>query len=1141
MNSLSYAWHYRNLDSVRVYADSALALSGSYSAGKAEAYNNLAFAALARMEYGKAYELLSDAVQVTDNQVELLVSDVLFMRLCQRESKNKDFYEYKERAANRLKRINEELRSLTDRMRMRLIYAQTELAIVCSTYYYYVGLTRQSKSSLEEIDPSGDIQKDTAQYLNYLYQIGSGGIINENTRFATAQKELDYLFKCYVMAREGNYVYWQANALQSISEHLLSEQDRDRLLDDNRAAFVFVNEDNMHDSLLAGYLAQKAWKMFSDYGDVYQIVGAYRTLSFCYWALGDYTSSLICLENALNSNPAVRQAPDLVASIRECLSMVYSAVDDKNNSDINRNEYLDIQEETRQDRQLEARAEQLSRTSTQLNVLITVILVLMAAVIVLFYVFNRLGKKKNSASDIDRLLVPLKKWEDANKLKVDELNEKYETVTEQLSLSRLTLEKEKRRSLDNKAKAFLVNNVIPYIDRIINDARKLKNSSQGTAVYDERKAYMAELTDKINEYNDVLTNWIQLQQGQLSLHIESFNISELFDILSKSAMSFKLKGVNFEVQPVDAVVKADKVLTVFMLNTLADNARKFTPEGGTVSISAVKEKDYVEVSVRDTGIGLSSDELSGIFDHKVHNGHGFGLMNCKGIIDKYKKISQIFSVCGLFAESVKGKGSRFYFRLPYGFIRTIVVLMLILSQGMNVLADSKGEDVSNELADNRAYLLEKADIYADSAYYSNVNGTYAKTLEFADSVISCLNRIYELSHPKGTSFIFAKDNGDRIPAELRWVQEGVKINYDIILDIRNESAVAALALHQWDLYIYNNRIYTRLFKELSADKGLADYCVAMQVSKANKTVAIIILVILFVAIFPAYYFLYYRHILYFRFCVENVKSINRVLLSDINDKDKLSFIESVDAQKYPEVLKDVIQKIKAALEQSVNVGDIKSLNIELAADELRRVKYETEKLYVSNCVIDNSLSTLKHETMYYPSRIRQLVNNNSVDISVVSEVAMYYKELYSVLCEQIRRQTDAIKFECKPFELEIVPGKECRILGDKTLAEYLFDILKKQYKYVSSDITVNQDEGRYMSVSILCHDDKSAEGHETDLFAPDTANIPFLICRQIVRENVEQTNLHGCGISLCRDVHGNTVLKTTLASAADHTDIENEN
>lgn len=1134
LNTLSYAYHYRNLDSVRVYADSALALSGNYPAGKAEAYNNMAFACMARMEYDKADSLLDLVGKSTDNQVELLVADIQYMRLCQRRSRNKDFYEYKERASNRLKRIDEELSSLSERMRDRLVYARTEYSIVCSTYYYYVGLTRQSRTSLAEIDPSGGIRRDTAQYLNYLYQIGSGGIINENTHFATSLKELDYLFKCYVLAKQCGYVYWQANSLQSISEHLLSDQSRDSLLACDRAAFIYVNDDNMPDSLLAGYLAQRAWRMFSDYGDVYQIVGAYRTLSFCYWALGDYASSLICLENALSENPAVRQAPDLVASIRECLSLVYSAMDDKNNSDLNRNEYLDIQEETRQDRQLEARADQLSRISTQLNVLITVILLLMAAVIVLLYVFDRLGKRKNDRAYIDKLLIPLRTWEERNECRVEELNDRFETINEQLSLGKLGLERDKRRSLDNKAKAFLVNNVIPYIDRIINEAEKLKEQPDDVAMRDERKAYMAELTDTINEYNDVLTYWIQLQQGQLSLHIESFNINDVLSVLARSGMSFRLKGVSLDVVPLDAVVKADKILTLFMLNTLADNARKFTPKGGHVKVYAVKYDGYVEVSVSDTGSGLSPAELSGIFDHKVYNGHGFGLMNCKGIIEKYKKISHIFSVCGLFAESEKGKGSRFYFRLPFGMVRSVIMLLGIMFPWLNVMSQSSGRNVADNKAAMSVYLLKMADAYADSAYYSNINGTYVRTLEFADSAISCLNKNYKLLYPDGKNYISAEYKSGGVPAELSWLHRNIKTNYDIIQDLRNESAVAALALHEWELYSYNNKIYTQLFKERSADKGLADYCVAMQDSKTNKTIAIIILIILFVAIVAAYYFMYYRHVLYFRFCVENIENINRILLSGISNEDKLDRINGVDISRYPDVLKDIILKIKAALERSIDTDRTKSLDIELAEDELHRIKYEAEKLYISNNVIDNSLSTLKHETMYYPSRIRQLVDDTEGNVDAIREVATYYKELYSILCEQIRRQVENVKFECKPVSLNDIVGKDCYVLGDRSLLVYLFEVLKKQCGYGPSDVSVNTDSGKYVVVSIVCRGLKLEGRRGTDLFTPSTSNIPFLICRQIVRENAEQTNLHGCGIDVMDDGAGMVTIKVTLAKAVSH-------
>ena len=1122
LNSLSYAYHYRNLDSVSCMARRALLLSEKYPSGKGEAYNNIAFVNIARMEYEQARMYLDSVELSTDNQVELLIADVQNMRLCQRESKNKAFYDYKERAVRRMERIAEEEASLPERIKMRLLYAKTEYAIVCSTYYYYVGLSQQSKEMLNMVESGGELQKDTAQYLNYLYQLGSGGIIKEQSRRVTLQKEFEYLMKCYVLAKQCGMVYWQANSLQAISEHLLDRNNGKQLMADNRASVDFLNEDNMPDSLLAGYLAQKSLNMFTVYGDVFQTAGAYRTLSFCYWALDDYASSLICLENALTVNPAINKSPAQVASIRECMSLVYSAMDDKNNSDINRNIYLDIQDETRQDRQLEARAGQLENTVFQLNVIIGAILSLIVIALLVFIFLRKSGKGRANEEYINNLLLPLKEWEEMNKQKIANLNEKYEAITERLMLGRMQLEEYKRRSLDNKAKVFLVNNVVPYIDRIINEVKKLKKGDEDDAVRQERFEYMTELTDKINDFNDVLTYWIKLQQGKLSLHVESFNLNDIFSILAKSEMSFRLKGINFNVEHTDVIVKADKILTLFMLNTLADNARKFTPKGGFVCVNAINKPDCVEISVEDSGVGLSDKELSDIFAHKIYNGHGFGLMNCKGIIDKYRKVSKIFNVCGLFAESEKGRGSRFYFRLPYGITRCLLTLLCVcLGQ---VFVNAETNDVSP--------YLKKAGAYADSAYYCNVNGSYIQTIAFVDSSIVYLNKHYKSIYPAGKTLMTMYDKGVDVPAEISWFHGNLKTNYEIILDIRNECAVAALALHDWNLYSYNNNVYTSLFKERSADKGLEKYCQTMQETSTNKVIALILLVILLAVIVLAFYFLYYRHVLMFRTCVDGIYRANKILLSDISDEDKLFQINDIDISKYPDVLKSVIVKIKDVLERSVEFDKSKQLEVELTEDELHRVMYEKEKLYVCNSVIDNSLSTLKHETMYYPSRIKQLVDDDAgKNIDAIGEVVDYYKKLYSILCRQVGRQIDSMSFECKPVSLKPVVGKDVCILGDKVLVLYFFNTLRKQCKFDNNDVFIQSADKRYVILNIQSSETDISEQQCRDLFNPSTRNIPFIICRQILREMAEQTNLHNCGMTITAGAHGRISLNVTFAQA----------
>lgn len=367
LNQASYSFHYRNLDSTKVLAERALTLAQIYDAGWAEAKNNLAFVKIARMDYDAANALLDEILDKSDNQLELYVANVQKMRLCQRQSRNKDFYIYRQQAMRCQKRIKEETKELSERQQQRLTYADSEFAIVESTYFYYIGMQKKSIAALERIDPYGEIVKDTAQLLAYYYNVGSGGIITKGTPREVSQREFDYLIQCLTGSLKHGYVYWEANSLQAISEHLRLSPLRDTLIMENLPAMKFVNTDHMPDSLLAGNLAERATRLFTEYGDVYQTAGAYRTLAECYWDLKDYRSALICLNDALEKDTVINRAPDLVASIREQLSLAYSAIDDKPKSDYNRNIYLDMQEMTRQDRQLDARAAQLDLSSQQLN------------------------------------------------------------------------------------------------------------------------------------------------------------------------------------------------------------------------------------------------------------------------------------------------------------------------------------------------------------------------------------------------------------------------------------------------------------------------------------------------------------------------------------------------------------------------------------------------------------------------------------------------------------------------------------------------------------------------------------------------------------------------------------------------------
>ncbi|EEX52557.1 ATPase/histidine kinase/DNA gyrase B/HSP90 domain protein [Prevotella sp. oral taxon 472 str. F0295] len=1161
LNSKAYAFHYRSLDSTAVYAQRAFDVSEDYADGRAEALNNLAFVHISKMEFEKASKLLNDVQNITDNQVELLVADVQMMRLCQRQSRNKDFYNYRESALRRLKRIKEEAHNLSPRLRKRMIYAETELYIVASVYFYYIGLPERAVIEQENIEPNGDIQQDTAQWLSYMYNVGAGGLISAPTKEAICQQEFEFLFRCYGLAMQSHYSYWEANSLQAISEHLIDKRQRRQLVRDNTTAITILNTDEMPDSLLAGNLAQRALVIFSSYGDVYQTAGAYRTLASCYWALRDYKSALFCLQNALHRNPVIKKAPDLVSSICEQLSLVYSAMNVKSQSDVNRNVYLDIQRQTRQDKQQEARAEQLENSSKQLNMMLVYVGVAILVVILLLYLFNSMRARQAAKYSPEKMLEPLRQWEKTNARHVEEQNDRYEELHEEQEIGKRHVVLNKKKNIEQRAKVSLVNSVAPFIDRMRHEIHRLNAVEEPEEIRQERLDYVKELTDKIKEYNAILTQWIQMRQGELSLHVESVALQPLFDIVGKSRMGFERKGVSLVVEPTAEVVKADRTLTLFMINTLIDNARKFTETNDSVTLSArVVEEGYVDIVIADTGVGMTEEERAHLFERKVINSssvdvqtsHGFGLLNCKGIIDKYKKVSKIFNGCSISVESEKGKGSVFSFRLP----RVVRTLLAVVAMGACLEAHAtattdSGHGNRSKILDRisgntlEGKLLKRANAYADSAYFANVNGRYAKALQYADSCIGKLNAVYSQRNPQGKDLMVLYSQSVDKPAEIQWFNDGLKTNFSIILDIRNESAIAALALHQWELYRYNNEVYTRLFKARSADNTLDAYVVGMQQSKANKTISIVVLILLLLLIIPAYYVLFYRHYVAYRIYVERVEDINKVLMNTDEAQAKLDaiarIIKSIDRHGGETVqfnsLNEVVSQISEVLQKSVAMEKAREENIEMAEDELHRVEIENDKLHVNNSVLDNCLSALKHETMYYPSRIRQLIENGGEDLHDMNELVDYYKELYMLLSAQAMRLVDDLRYQCRPVPLEKLlnalphinkaEGEGWHILGDEDLLTYLFEILARLFEGRPVVLTAKDKGARYVVIDLELPNIVYTDEQCRDLFTPTTPNLQFYLCRQIVRDTGEFANARGCGV-FAFNIENKTHIEITL-------------
>lgn len=1370
LNFRSYVYRYKNLDSCHIYAAKAYSMGNGYANGRAEALNNLAFHAFMQMDFEQSRTYLTKVYEESNNELERLIADIGMMKICQRTSANKEFYDHRNSVLQRIKRIKEEQSAFNKHELERLTYAISEFHIVSSIYYYYLQQEEQALEEINKIDPTTEIAKDTAQLLYYYYMKGSGGLCEGANTKEIAVREFDYLGSCIVLSNEKGYLYFEANCLQAFAELLINKQAMESLHEHRAGALKLINPDSLPDSVFTLTMAQKALNKFKEYGDIYQIAGAYRTIASCLIQRKEYQAAIDTLQRALDyvnahhgkyyeckdsthklctfrpndtislekqwlTNERIQTVPEWIARLREQLCLAYSGLGMKTESDYNRNIYLDILDITRQDKELENRYELLEKESKQLNTWLAGIIITLVLTTILFWNLNQKWKKKNAeqienlkqileicrkitvsiptdATDIEDIAERIKQAisEDMQHLfgpceiNIDikqkqlllqtpsKLNKDKQAILKVLSPyvawtiengetlvflgeERKEIEKEryiyeqhiadnKRQNIAKKACFAIVMGITPYLDRIINEVHKLKtlNYPERPQIKQGKYQYIGELIAKINEYNDILALWIKMKQGTLSLNIENFPLNDLFEIVNKGRKTFEAKQQHFTIEPTQAIVKADKALTLFMINTLAENARKYTPQNGSIKVYAQETEHYVEISVQDTGIGISEEDRKRILDEKVYDssligiddeqnreilnknkGSGFGLINCKGIIEKYKKINALFHVCLFNIDSEKGKGSRFYFRLPKGVRKMLSLIILVLP-----FCQLPAHELS--YYDD---ILEKASSFADSAYYSNVYGHYEQTIQYIDSAIVYLNKHYT-KHEKYPA-VFMAQYGNGQAAEITWWQQLFDTDYHVILDIRNEAAIASLALRDWENYRYNNAAYTHLYKLLGEDNSLEDYCKEMQHSSNNKTISIILCLFLTIILVVGYYLLYFRRRILYRFNLEQVLEINKEIIASsmcpiqettdislipqqilhdifdgINDlldiqalgmavynedtqslhyasyptlvneeelynkmkkcyeKQKITYSEQSNIQCFPlcSELKDEKQYLGALAlvrthtghqENEILLAELitqyisivimnvvvrrgnKYRDIELALDDKLRAKHEENQLHVQNQVLDNCLSTIKHETLYYPSKIRHIIEIllQSVSqekekklIANIEELISYYKDIFTLLSSCAARQLEDITFRRNQVKVQdlidyaqkylnklskknghilYLQTHPCnlQVTGDNTLLKYLLENL--------IGAAFNLQESGTLTLSARAEnkfvrfDFTDSRGHYTQeelnqLFYPDIKRMKlnyngdlqgteYLICKQIIRDHDEYTGFRGCRIN----------------------------
>ena len=589
-------------------------------------------------------------------------------------------------------------------------------------------------------------------------------------------------------------------------------------------------------------------------------------------------------------------------------------------------------------------------------------------------------------------------------------------------------------------------------------------------------------------------------------------------------------------------------------------------------------------------------------------------------------------------------------------VLTCIFYLLTCGQYTYAIRPNIGNAPTHEETDMNYGELKWAVFYADSVYFANVHGDYERSMQYADSTFKYINRYYEDFLPEECVSRQLTATGSGME-ELEWLSLGVKADYFLIMGFRNEMAIAALALHDWEKYEFNNRQFTHLYKLLTKDDSLEEFYIRQRNTQINLSVSLALLVFMLFIFSVLIYIVYFRRRILFRFNVMQVLETNHAmlnviemyarpertdelmfqllsvvlsrlkelheinsvrlllyrgkgekigtflqgkedygvladsLLSQAYETENAVFDEMSNTQIYPLLLRlngnerlcigsvavnygtyrmqkedfifenYIVNYLAILLYEAVIQRGQDLENVESAENEKQRSLYERTRIKVQNQILDNCLSTIKHESMYYPSRMKQIIrkleeqeehHDLKTSIHSLRELAEYYKEIYTLLCAQADRQIDTGYFKCEKLSPHVI-GKEWMktievwrkkkaydlrlsfvdelqqnsfMNVDATLVRFMLETLTKEWATRLAErekggcltLCTSEDDGfvRFtLQSSVRIYDPEEA----VRLFQPDVKHYPYLLCKEIVREHDKLNNFCGCRINIETDVH----------------------
>jgi PAS domain S-box-containing protein len=185
---------------------------------------------------------------------------------------------------------------------------------------------------------------------------------------------------------------------------------------------------------------------------------------------------------------------------------------------------------------------------------------------------------------------------------------------------------------------------------------------------DEVRAYGGYIfndADRVNRLIGDMLDLDRMESGRMSIRTSDVDINEVLGDAIARAGSSPTVDFKADLDPRLPIVVGDRDRLVQVVSNLVNNAVKYSPDGGTVTLSSRVEGGFALVSVTDTGVGIPPDEIAHVFERfrRVRSGAaqsipgtGLGLTIVKQIVEMHGG--------KIWVESAVGHGSAFHFTLP---------------------------------------------------------------------------------------------------------------------------------------------------------------------------------------------------------------------------------------------------------------------------------------------------------------------------------------------------------------------------------------------------------------------------------------------------------------------------------------------